>query len=827
MWNSIINRIKQPRLQVMMLVLLGCIGLGACNDSRPSPNADIEQEKGGIGAGVMTETDLEMITDLDPPADLEFIPVVDMQQMSCMVNSDCPEGLCADGICIVECESLSECGRLQVCNFGRCENRCFGPGTCFNGGVCVNGSCRPEECEEDQDCPEGKLCRRRLCVLPDPCETDDECEDDEICLEGNCEPRPTCGGDLNCAPNEICTDGICEVRQECVEQVDCPDDQDCVAGRCVPSLCRGAIDCPNEQICEAGFCIDPPMVGVERVLILNSPRSLLVGQRLALRAVGLDADGQILVSQGFTWSTSPEGVGEVEQSGLFTAGPNEGTAQILASWTPQGGEPIVSAPLALPVLLPPPPVESGWRVRVTDGSTGLPLSNAQVFVDGELYLTDDEGIATFDQMAERLNVTVMMPNFDTVTVVGIGSRAIHLPLHPLSDDSVIAGFTGELDFSQVGTSGQIDLGLAGASFSDGVSQLSFLDLVGQLFFTEIDVGPVSANIPLPGGLVLSGSLPIVGDVDIKSRYRVIAQPGFQLGWSFGGRIGLTSILGLLEGQSLSVGRVLATLLPFFDQFAHGVQTIPELVGAPPVPDVNDDDDDGDRRELVPDYSTFPEITLQPSQPQNLRLAVDMPPVFDSEGSPIAIVLSGVEVVDVGFVPLGISSTQEGGLLPMRMTPPYNGLQAGDYLVVALSARFNNRIPRDVSGLISRFGRLPEEVNLVDSFMELPEVATWEPAFRRITPALPTGSDLLRVSFRGGVGRWVVYFGAEALNTVRLPYPSDPNTPDLTVGLDVRFDAIDLIDGVTLDQLVGEGGSGDLLQLDRFTQRFSRRVDNGR
>jgi len=823
MWTSAqLSWLGKPTRWVA-LSLLSAFILNACDDSRPSPNADVERDAELADASPLDQA---------PPLDLEvaqdMAPAQDMEPLSCEEDRDCDAGVCDEGVCVVECESLSECGRFQVCQFGRCQNRCFGPGTCFNGGVCVNGSCQPEECEVDEDCPDDRLCRRQLCVTPDPCEGDDQCGARERCVEGNCEPIPSCGGDLNCAPNEICTDGICEARQECVAQEDCPDDQDCVAGRCVPGLCRGAIDCPGQQICEAGECIDPPMVGVERVIILNNPRSLNVDQRLALRAVGLDAEGQILISQGFEWSVSPEGVGQIEPSGLFTAGPGTGTALVVASWTPEGGgEPVVSAPLALPVLPAPPPVEEGWRVRVTDGSTGSPVTDAQVFVNGELYLTDEEGLATFDNARDRLNVTVMKPNFDTVTVVGISSRAIHLPLHPLSDDSVIAGFTGELDFSRVGTAGQIELGLAGASFSDGVSSLSFLDLVGQLFFTEVDVGPISANIPLPGGLVVSGNVPFLGDLDIKSRYRVIAQPGFQLGWSFGGRIGITSILGLLEGQSLSVGRVLATLLPFFDQFTHGVQTIPELVGAPPVPDVDDDDDDGDRRELIPDYSAFPEVTLQPSQPQNLRLAVDMPPVFDSEGSPIAVVMSGVEVVDVGFVPLGISSTQDGGLLPMRMTPPYSGLQAGDYLVVALSARFNNRIPRDVSGLVSRFGRLPEEVSLVESFMDLPEVAEWEPAFRRVTPALPTGADLLRVSFRGGVGRWVVYFGAEALDAVRLPYPSDPETPDLTVGLDVRFDAIDLIDGVSLDQLVGEGGSGDLLQLDRFTQRFSRRVDNGR
>ena len=99
-------------------------------------------------------------------------------------------------------------------------------------------------------------------------------------------------------------------------------------------------------------------------------------------------------------------------------------------------------------------------------------------------------------------------------------------------------------------------------------------------------------------------------------------------------------------------------------------------------------------------------------------------------------------------------------------------------------------------------------------MELPEFSDWEPAFRRLTPQIPTEADLLRVSFRGGVGRWVIYFGQDAPDVIRLPYPIDPTTPDLTVGLDVRFDALDLDPGLTLDDVVGEGGVGDLLQIDR-------------
>ena len=173
-----------------------------------------------------------------------------------------------------------------------------------------------------------------------------------------------------------------------------------------------------------------------------------------------------------------------------------------AQWQdPDTGMTITSLPLVLPILEPLPPVEAGWRVRVADGASGLPLVGADVYVDGNGYTTNEEGIATFDNQADRLSFTVMSPNHDTVSVVGISQRSLYLPLQPLSDDSRLAGFTGELDFSEVRNNGQVELGLAGGAFSDGLSQITFFDLLGQLFFTEVDAGPINATIPLPGGLV--------------------------------------------------------------------------------------------------------------------------------------------------------------------------------------------------------------------------------------------------------------------------------------------------------------------------------------
>ena len=61
-----------------------------------------------------------------------------------------------------------------------------------------------------------------------------------------------------------------------------------------------------------------------------------------------------------------------------------------------------------------------------DGSTGSPISGADVYVDGQVYTTDSEGVATFDNQADRLTFTVMSPDYDTVSVVGISERSLYL-----------------------------------------------------------------------------------------------------------------------------------------------------------------------------------------------------------------------------------------------------------------------------------------------------------------------------------------------------------------------------------------------------------------
>jgi hypothetical protein len=504
---------------------------------------------------------------------------------------------------------------------------------------------------------------------------------------------------------------------------------------------------------------------------------------------------------------------------------------VVAFWE-RNGQSIESAPLTLQVIALPEPLADGWRIRLTDQSDGLPITNAQVYVGQQVYEPDLEGVVYIDASANvqaPITFSVMAIGYDSVTIAGISRRELHVPMSPLSDDSVVAGFTGNFDFSQIQNRGEVEVGLAGAAFMGGISQISLFDILGNFFATRVNVGPIDATLPLPGGLTLKADVPFLGPVTIKDSYSVIAHSGFQLGWGFGGKIAINTVLGLVQNNGgLNLGGVLSTILPFFDQFNHGTRAIANLEARPPVADVDDIDRDGNRRELIPDFSQFPQVNITPTQVQNLRLAVQVPNPYEAQdGTPVNIVLSGVEIVDVGFIPLGLTATQEASVLPMRMTPPYQGLQAGDYIVLALSARFVNNIPRNLSGLVYRSRQLPVQVNLGNAFMPIPDSSTWEPATRRVNGGFSEDADLLRVSFRGGVGRWVVYVSKDYQGPVRLPFPTNPEeTPDLTVGLDVRFDLLNLTDGLTWDEIIGEGGQTDLDHLDEHVVGFSRFVDNG-
>ncbi len=811
------------------LWLLVLVGSFACVED---PVSDPEEDGGGSDSdagGVDSDggetpdgamSDPDMADDPDPDG-----AVV----MMCVDDGDCPPGATclADGVCTIpECMADDECGSmLRTCRNGFCADRCLGPGTCLRGGVCVDGACEPPECEADDECDGDMLCRGGACVEASPCDDNADCGDDQSCEAGNCEPLPACGGDANCEDNEICQGGLCREQTGCEGRDDCADDQDCVAGRCVPFVCRGDVDCGGADVCNAGVCEPPADVEVARVVILSRPRTLAIGQAVRLRAAALDLRGDIVATRGFLWSTDSADVLAVEPgTGVVTAGPGAGEGTVVAAFPQPDGDLLESDPLTLRVVEAVEP--EGLRVQVS--AAGVPVEGATVRIGDDEVLTDADGVVHVEVDDDVPANSVFAEGFDFVTLVGVGARDIHIPLVPRNDDALVAGFTGSVSFDDVTSMGGVDLGLAGASIGGGLTHLGFAQLVGELFNVPVNAGPLSTEIPLPGGIILSAELPIIGRIEIKDRYYATAGPGLRVGWAFAGRVNINTVIGLVGGGGGggNAGAVLATLLPFFDGFEHGLRVAEALRALPQLPDEDDVDGDGDVEELVPDYARFPVLDNEPAQAQRLRLGVTMPEI--PEGA-TALLFAGVEVAGVGFVPMGVSAATEAGDLPMRMAAPYGGLEAGEPVVLALAGEFGGggggglAVPEDVSAVLGRWAdRFPNEIAF-GPFLPSADAVEWDPALREVAGGAVDGADVHRVVFRGGAGRWTVYFAGGEAPEFTLPFPPD-GVADLAGGAtEVRFEALRLNEGAALGGFASVGGDGDLLDLDRATNAFSRVV----
>lgn len=786
----------------------------AAADQGTDPRADQGSADAGQGDDVGAEADSaadggDEPVDLGPP---------------CVEDDECPRGICEGGRCVPpECGADGDCGSmLLTCREGRCRDGCLGPGTCFRGGVCIDGACMPPQCEQDVDCDnDDQICDAGLCVDITRCEDDAGCGPDERCTAGICEPLPACGGDRGCAPNEICDDGLCRERDGCAERGDCADDEDCIAGRCVPFVCRGDAGCPEGEICSDGVCTAPVVIDVGRVLILTRPHTLLPGQQLQLVAMALDSAGDVVVTPGFTWESSTPGTVAIgEATGLAVAGDAAGIAEVRAGVESPDEGWVWSDPVRLQVIVEPEPV--GLRVRVTASASGAPLADAAVRLGEEVVITGVDGVASLQGVPDGGPLSVFHAGYDYVTIVGSTLLDVQVPLDRRSNPDRAAGFTGRIDFDRVTTEGGVDVGLAGASLAGGLTRLRLATLIGDIFQSRVEAFGFGVDVPLPGGVTLAADVPIIGPTEVKDTYYVTAEPGFNLAWGFAGRVDVAELMGMFRGGGMDVGQALTTLLPYFERFEHGLRSAPDVAALPLVEDVDDVDGDGDTEERVPDYDRFPARNLKPDHTPTLRLGVDVPALPEGlgDGTDAALLFAGVDLDSVGFVPLGVSSATQAERVPMKMAPPYGGLEVGRYVVLAMSTRFSTVLPDALSVLIARFADLPPEVQFEQGFLQLPGAGRWDPVTREVAAAPVDGASLHRASFRGPSGGWTVWFTPDAAPALLLPFPPQ-GFGDLAANADVQVEAVRLGAGVEFEALLGAGGPGDLGDVDQHAVAFSR------
>jgi|GEM_PF-3144442 len=137
---------------------------------------------------------------------------------------------------------------------------------CDTGGVTLLG------CDNDKECPQGRICENGVCirgervptpVVPEGCTPGEGggegCAEGEICYptadgRGQCAPK-VCANSGECPDGWSCVGGTC-APDSCSDDTHCPHGWSCTGNVCIPQSCANDNGCPGDLVCnEAGKCV--------------------------------------------------------------------------------------------------------------------------------------------------------------------------------------------------------------------------------------------------------------------------------------------------------------------------------------------------------------------------------------------------------------------------------------------------------------------------------------------------------------------------------------------------------------------------------------------
>ena len=773
-------------------------------DSRPdTPDGNMGEPDSDVPPPPDMPPPVDCVDDSDCPGGGGLVPEGDQcVSYSCSRSNTCePQSMaidCGPGFQLVDCEcvpavceSIEDCANDLGCVRGRCEpcrqNDDCGPLVCGEDGRCT-------ECVEDLDCSARELCEDNVCVGRPECVIDTDCDEQEVCLNGRCAYSP-----------------------ECTNDDDCAEGYECIGDRCFEAICRGPEDCEQGQLCDGGVCVDqPPPSSVDRCFVATPSVTVAPGQTVRLEAFAVDAMGNGIAAN-FVWMSDNPPVASVAGT-RATAGPTAGTARITAALA--GGDPIMCDGEVTLENVGPPPMPGAGRVVVLDAETGAPVSGAEVVINQNAPIqTAANGVARFGIPAGPYQVSVFSDAHDYVTIQEVTSSDIRVPLLERSGDGPVAGFKGEFNLSQISSMGDFNLGLAGASIPGGLINFDLTSLLGEPFQTEFTIpGQGNVEFPLPGGLVLYGR--VFGlRINLKDLYYATSSGGARLAWGLAGSVPSSELISIFQGGGFDdIGDALTVLLPLFNRFDHGVKPL-NLTARPRVADFGDIDGDGDAMELVPDYGAFPDVSLSPNVRQQLvtSIGVSNLPTLTDGPAEVSIIVGGTQLDSSGFVPLGISATNDddGDGRPdvrrLTMAPPYSSLVGGRYAVLSIAFRTDAvgagqqgvEFPDEFSVALWNGQTLPTSIQL-GTFPSTASVIE-SPPQRSLTISSPAG-PLYRARFVGTDRSWDVWSPGPA--GVMGQFNHTVVVPDVPAG---RVDLFTTADKVLLDSIRSQIKIDDLLK----------------
>ncbi|MCC7382674.1 MAG: hypothetical protein IT384_12635 [Deltaproteobacteria bacterium] len=756
----------------------------------------------------------------------------------CTTSAECPtDRRCIREACRPPCTSPADCGGARfACNTttGECQARCLGDPTCPIGQICENNLCEPAECADATECGTNEDCiggadGHGRCEAFTPCQNPSDCPTNWICsAQGRCQELPVCSTEADCTGSAYCEDQHCQPALSCA-QMSCPADFDCVGDVCVPAVCRSIDDCPNAgEICVGGRCTVPPQPSlVTEVRIITPAGVVRPGTTYRFVAVALNQAGEVVPGQTFRWTTTSSAVATINTSGLATGGAQAGDTTITASVN-NGTSIVTSSGVRLTNL--GALAATDVRVTVQSLAGGEPVAGATVELrtanTSVSRTTDARGVATFNGIAAgaRFVLTAAHARFDYLSILGVSARDLVLPLPPLTEPGLVGGLRGPVDLSSVRSNGMVGFAVSGASMPSPLIGTG----AGAVFGTDV----FTVTVPNPGGggtidIPLLGSTTVEVDfggtpIPIRTSFAARARSGLRAAFSFGGRIDVMGGGGLGGG----IGDFLRIVLPFFQRFDHDVRPVVSVLAVPTIVDVADVDGDGNTAEEVPDWNSFPSVSMRPDTEQRLRFQLDVGtarlPLVTAGNANAVITLSGTLLPGIGFVPLGLDGRDAQNGLPSSFTtklaPAHSGLEVGEYAVLALAMRIEQgSIPGPGSARLFVSPTLPTEVDFSDGWIDAPRGSELNRGTREITVGAVTGADLVRVIFAAPSGAWHVY---SAPSTTGIALPAAPATADDRVAsATVTVDAIDLLGNAGLDTIFAVGQDG-AIGFDRQTRGYS-------
>ena len=359
-------------------------------------------------------------------------------------------------------------------------------------------------------------------------------------------PAESCSVKADCTPDDPSKAKyyICTPRKECIRicitNSDCSGEETCEDSQCRPPACGDDSECGANEQCLAGKC--------ERKLAASDVASCAIHPAQAIThadatktfsLVAKDEKGRVIPYHGdVTWSADGD-VGTVQGASdlaTFTGGAASSSGTLAAQ---VGSVSCASAAITNFAAAP----QDRFRVVVASAADHTLVEGAKVVVGTEEAVTDATGTVELSDVTTPVTVSVFADEYSYVTFVGVTTNDVVAYLQPSALPGKLTGTFTPRSFDDLqDVRGTVHLAINGPSIAGSLLDLSIPTLLGDSVETTIDLGgSTRTDVALPDGIVIG-----LAENMFKGRFSIQSTPGHRAGWSLGGNVVLSDVLGVVS-----------------------------------------------------------------------------------------------------------------------------------------------------------------------------------------------------------------------------------------------------------------------------------------